>query len=159
MSQLNKLVERLIVSRVEFVLIGGFAAVAYGVSLVTQDVAVCCPFTPRNLRRIESAIADLHPVHRMTPQKLPFVLTDELCASLKNVYLDTDFGPLDCLSEVLGIGDFTEVKRRSIEVTLPVGICAVLDIDALIAAKAATNRTRDRMTISQLKVIKERPGP
>jgi len=158
MSQLNKLVERLIVSRVEFVLIGGFAAIAHGVSLMTQDVDVCCPFGAQNLRAIEAAIADLHPVHRMTPQKLPFVLTDELCASLKNIYLDTDLGPLDCLSEVLGIGNFAEVKKRSIEVTLPVGICPVLDIDALIAAKAATNRTRDRMTISQLKAIKERQG-
>jgi hypothetical protein len=158
MSQLNKLIERLIASRVEFVLIGGFAAVAYGVSLVTQDVDVCCPFTAPNLRSIESAIADLHPVHRMTPQKLPFVLTDDLCASLKNLYLDTDFGPLDCLSEVLGIGDFAEVKKRSIEVTLPVGTCAVLGIDALIAAKAAINRTRDRMAISQLIAIKERQG-
>jgi len=158
MAQLNKLVERLIVARVEFVLVGGFAAVAYGVSLMTQDVDVCCPFSPQNLRSIEAAIKDLKPVHRMTPQKLPFVLTDELCASLKNLYLDTDLGPLDCLSEVLGLGDFLEVKRRSIELTLPVGICPVLDIDALIAAKAATNRTRDRMTISQLKAIKERQG-
>jgi hypothetical protein len=158
MSQLNKLVERLIVARVEFVLIGGFAAVAYGVSLMTQDVDVCCPFSAQNLRSIEAAIKDLKPVHRMTPQKLPFVLTDELCASLKNLYLDTDLGPLDCLSEVLGIGDFLEVKRRSIELTLPVGVCPVLNIDALIAAKTATNRTRDRMTISQLKAIKERQG-
>lgn len=158
MAQLNKLVERLIVARVEFVLVGGFAAVAYGVSLMTQDVDVCCPFSTQNLRSIEAAIQDLKPVHRMTPQKLPFVLTDELCASLKNLYLDTDLGPLDCLSEVLGLGDFFEVKRRSIELTLPVGVCPVLDIDALIAAKAATNRTRDRMTISQLKAIKERQG-
>lgn len=158
MSQLNKLVERLIVSRVEFVLVGGFAAVAYGVSLVTQDVDVCCPFTPQNLRRVEAAVADLHPVHRMTPQKLPFALTDELCASLKNLYLNTDFGPLDCLSSVLGVGDFDEVKKRSIELPLPLGPCRVLEIDALIAAKAATNRTHDRMTILQLKAIKERQG-
>jgi len=158
MSQLNKLVERLIASRVEFVLVGGFAAVAHGVSLMTQDVDVCCAFTAQNLRAIEAAIADLHPVHRMTPQKLPFALTDEVCASLKNLYLDTDLGQLDCLSEVLGIGDFAAVKERSIDLTLPIGICPVLDIDALIAAKAATNRTRDRMTISQLKAIKERQG-
>ena len=158
MSQLNKLVERLIVSRVEFVLVGGFAAVAHGVSLVTQDVDVCCRFTPQNLRAIEAAVTDLHPVHRMTPQKLPFVLTDDLCASLKNIYLNTDLGPLDCLSSVLGVGDFDEVKGRSIELPLPIGICPVLDIDGLIAAKAATNRTHDRMTILQLKAIKERQG-
>jgi hypothetical protein len=94
----------------------------------------------------------------MTPQKLPFVLTDELCASLKNLYLDTDFGPMDCLSSVPGIGDFEDVKRRSIELPITAGACPVLDIDALIEAKSATNRTHDRMTILQLKAIKERKG-
>jgi len=158
MAQLNKLVERLMGHRVEFVLIGGFAAVAHGVSLMTQDVDVCCRFSPENLRAIESALRDLHPVHRMTPQKLPLVLTDELCLRLKNLYLDTDWGPLDCLSSVLGIGDFDEVKRRSIEAAITAGLCRVLDIDALIQAKSATNRTHDRMTILQLKAIKERKG-
>jgi len=60
--------------------------------------------------------------------------------------------------EFVLIGGFAEVKKRSIELTIPAGICRVLDIDALIAAKAATNRTRDRMTISQLTAIKERQG-
>jgi hypothetical protein len=158
MAQLNKLVERLISRRVEFVLVGGFAAVAHGVTLMTQDIDVCCRFRPENLRAIEAAVVDLHPVHRMTSQKLPLILTDELCASLKNLYLDTDWGPLDCLSSVLGIGDFDEVKRRSIEVAITAGTCRVLDIDALIEAKSATNRTHDRMTILQLKAIKERKG-
>ena len=158
MAQLNQLVHRLITARVEFVLVGGFAAIAHGVSLMTQDVDVCCPFSPENIRAIHSAVADLHPVHRMTPQKLPFVWSLELCAGLKNLYLDTDFGPLDCLSSVLGVGEFDEVKRRSIEAPLAMGTCLLLDIDALIDAKFATNRTRDRMTILQLKAIKERKG-
>src|SRR2546422_2662169 len=124
MSQLNQLVQRLITARVEFVLIGGFAAIAHGVSLMTQDVDVCCPFTPENVRAIYAAVADLRPVHRMTPQKLPFVWSAELCVGLKNLYLDTDFGPLDCLSSVLGVGEFDEVKRRSIEIPTPTGTCS-----------------------------------
>jgi hypothetical protein len=158
MSQLNQLVQLLITARVEFVLVGGFAAIAHGASLMTQVVDVCCRFTPDNVRAIHAAVADLHPVHRMTPQKLPSVWSVELCVGLKNLYLDTDFGPLDCLSSVLGVGEFEEVKRRSIEIPTPTGSCLLLDIDALIDAKFATNRTRDRMTILQLKAIKERKG-
>jgi len=158
MAQFSQLVDRLIASRVEFVLVGGFAAIAHGVSLMTQDVDVCCPFNPENIRAIHSAVADLHPVHRMTPQKMPFMWSPELCSGLKNLYLDTDYGPLDCLSSVLGVGEFDEVKRRSIDAPMPLGTCLVLDIDALIEAKFATNRTHDRMTILQLKAIKERKG-
>jgi hypothetical protein len=158
MSDLEDIVERLIRSHVEFVLIGGFAVLAHGASLMTEDVDVCCPFTEQNLRAIESAVRDLHPVHRMTPQRLPFVLTDDLVSSLKNLYLGTDIGKLDCLGEVLGIGDFEEVKSRSVEIKFESGPCRVLNIDALIEAKATTNRTRDRMAILQLKAIKERQG-
>jgi hypothetical protein len=158
MPQLNQLVGRLIEARVDFVLVGGFAAIAHGVSLMTEDVDICCRFGMENLAAIEKAIRDLRPVHRMTPQKLPFVLTPKLCEGLKNLYLDTDFGPLDCLSSVLGLGEFDEVKRRSIEATIGAGTCRLLDIDALIDAKFATNRTRDRMTILQLRAIKERQG-
>jgi hypothetical protein len=156
MAQLNQLVERLIASRVEFVIIGGFAAMAHGVTMVTQDVDVCCPFTENNLRAVHAALADLHPVHRMTPQQLSFELTPELCSPLKNLYLDTDFGPIDCLSSVPGIGDFDAVKRRSVEIDVRAGKCLVLDIDALIDAKMATHRTHDRLTILQLRAIKER---
>ena len=62
---------------VEFVLIGGIAAVAHGASVVTFDVDVCCSFRPENLFRLQRALADLHPVHRMTPQKLPLDITEE----------------------------------------------------------------------------------
>ncbi len=137
MSQLNQLVQRLITARVEFVLVGGFAAIAHGASLMTQDVDVCCPFTSENVRAIHAAVADLRPVHRMTPQKLPFAWSAEFCAGLKNLYPDTDFGPLDCLSSVPGVGEFDEVKRRSIEIPTPAGACLLLDIDALIDAKFA----------------------
>ncbi len=42
MQNLSELVRRLIVADVEFVLVGGFAAVAHGVTLVTRDVDICC---------------------------------------------------------------------------------------------------------------------
>ena len=76
MQNLSELTRRLIEAQVEFVLIGGFAAVAHGVTLVTRDVDICCRFTERNLLRIQQAFADLHPVHRSRPD-LPLALTPE----------------------------------------------------------------------------------
>jgi hypothetical protein len=52
MQSLSELLRRLIVSDVEFVLVGGFAAVAHGVTLVTRDLDICCRFTEINLMRI-----------------------------------------------------------------------------------------------------------
>src|SRR6185436_11327218 len=94
---------RLKEQHVEFVIIGGVCGVLHGVSLVTLDLDICCRFTPENLRRIEMAVKDLHPRHRLAANKLALELTDELCSRLKNMYLQTDLGILDCLGEVSGI--------------------------------------------------------
>jgi len=153
MHNLSEMTQRLVAAQVEFVLVGGFAAVAHGVTQITRDVDICCRFSEANLMRIQQAFADLHPVHSSRPD-LPLELTPDQCSQLKNLYLKTDLGIIDCLGEVLGIGSFDEVVRHSVEVELPFGKCRVLDIDALIRAKEAMNRDHDRMTVKFLKEIK-----
>ncbi|MGP8199441.1 MAG: hypothetical protein ACLQU4_08065 [Limisphaerales bacterium] len=154
MQNLAELTRRLIEAQVDFVLIGGFAALSHGVMRSTRDVDVCCRFTGANLKRIQGALADLHPVH-FPRTDLPLQVTPELCAGLKNLYLKTDLGRLDCLGEVAGVGDFDEVVKHSVELELPAGKCRVLDIDTLILAKEAMNRDHDRITAGELKEIKK----
>jgi hypothetical protein len=69
--------------------------------------------------------------------------------------LKTDLGVVDCLGEVLGVGDFDEVLKNSIELELPYGNCRILDIDTLIKAKKAMNRNHDKITVMLLEKIKE----
>jgi len=154
MQNLAELTRRLIAGNVEFVLVGGFAAIAHGVLRSTRDVDVCCRFSEANLMRIQSALADLHPVYRPRTD-LPLELTPDLCASLKNLYLKTDLGILD-LGEVKGVGDFDEVARHSVELELPIGKCRVIDLDTLIVAKEAMDRDHDRITVKDLKEIRRR---
>ncbi len=147
---------RLCERKVEFVVIGGVCGVLHGVSLVTQDLDICCPFTPENLRRLEAAVKGLNPRHRLTANKLPFELTDELCAALKNLFLQTDIGILDCLGEVAGIGRYDQALQRSIVQSMSYGEFRILDIDALIASKEAVGRERDLLAVRMLRGIKER---
>ena len=158
MNNLSRMLATLAQGGVEFVLVGGYAAVAHGVTLVTQDVDICCRFSKENLFRLQAVLWGLHPRHRMTPQKLPLELTDELCARLKNLYLETDLCLLDCLSEVKGVGDFGTVLGHSIEVAFPGGTFRVLDLATLIAAKEAMDRPQDRLALTQLRAIWERKG-
>lgn len=156
MSDLAALLGRLARGGLEFVLIGGYAAVAHGVSLVTRDVDICCRFTKENLYRLQNVLADLHPRHRMLPEKPPLALTDELCERLRNLYLETDLGPLDCLSEMAGLGGFDAVLEHSAEIALPDGPIRVLDLEGLIQAKEAMDRPQDRLALVQLRAIRER---
>jgi hypothetical protein len=142
--------------QVEFVIIGGFCGIMHGISLVTKDLDICCRFTPENLFRIQAAVKDLHPFHRLAANPLPLELTEELCSRLKNLYLQTDLGKLDCLGEVKGVGDYEAVVARSVVHKLSYGDFRILDIDALIAAKEAVGRERDLAAVRQLRAIKER---
>lgn len=155
MQNLAELTRRLIEAKVEFVLVGGFAAIAHGVMRGTVDLDICCRFSEGNLMRIQQALAGLHPVHRPRTD-LPLELTPEFCASLKNLYLKTDLGILDCLGEIKGVGGFEEVAKHSVELELPIGKCRVIDLDALIIAKEAMDRDHDRITVRELKEIKKR---
>jgi hypothetical protein len=150
------LLSRLQLKKVNFVIIGGVCGLMHGVPLVTRDLDICCSFTPENLRRLQLAVCDLRPFHRLTANRLPFELTDELCSRLKNLYLQTEVGILDCLSEVAGVGGYEQALERSITYHLSYGDFRILSIDALIAAKEAVGRERDRQTVRYLRAIKER---
>jgi len=156
MPDLYALIERLLQQKVDFVVIGGFAAVAHGSTFTTQDMDICCDPAGENLMRLQAAVADLNPVHRMTPAKVPLELTPESCTTFKNLYLDTDCGQLDCLGTVQGLGDFGDVKNNSVQVELSVGKCRILSLDALIRAKEAMGRPRDQQAVLELKAIRQR---
>ncbi len=154
MQRLDQLLARLVKAEVEFVLVGGLAAAIHGSSLTTRDVDVCCRFTGENLMRIQHALAGLHPVHRMRPD-FPLNLTPGECEGLKNLYIKTDLGILDCLGAVLGVGEFEDVLKQSTEIKLPMGIIRLIDIDPLIKAKAAMGRPHDLITIQHLQAVKD----
>ena len=152
------LLSRLQAQQVEFVIIGGFCATMHGVSLVTRDLDVCCSFTLANLRRLEAAVKDLHPYHRLAANKLPLELTHELCGRLSNLYLQTDLGRLDCLSEVKGVGRYEDALGHSVVFKLSYGEFRILDVDTLITAKEAVGREHDLAAVKQLRGIKEKLG-
>jgi len=157
MAQEDKaLLARLHQQGVEFVLIGGVCGVMHGSGLLTVDLDVCCRFNPPNLRRLESALCDLHPWHRLTPNRLPFVLTDDLCVSLKNLHLQTDLGKLDCLGEVVGVGSYDDALAHSVEFRMSFGPIRMFDLETLIVSKEATGREKDRYALPVLRALAEK---
>ena len=154
-SDFFNLLERLVSGGVDFVIVGGFAGVVHGCSYVTQDIDICCSFTPANLLALQKALSDIHPVHRQTASRKKFELAKENCSQYKNLYLDTDIGQLDCLGFIDGLGDYHQVKKASEVIRVEDMELHVLTLDALISAKKAMNRPRDKETILQLEAIKE----
>lgn len=150
------LLMRLKDSGLEFVVIGGVCVVYHGVPVATFDLDICCPFGEENVRKIESAVKDLNPVHRLTANKLPLEQTRSSFKDLKNVYLQTDLGKLDCLGTVAGLGSYEQVLQQSVLHSMSFGAFRMLSLDALIAAKVAAGRQKDLDAVRLLHAVKER---
>jgi hypothetical protein len=155
MENLAEIVRRLHAADVKFVVIGGLAAVRHGASYVTYDVDICVPLEAENFRKIERAINDIHPRFRLR-RDLPFQLTEEMLVNLKNLYLVTDLGPLDCLGEVKDIGDYSTLLEQSQLADFPFGKVQILKIPSLIRAKESIGRPQDMLVVTQLRAIQER---
>jgi hypothetical protein len=157
MPQNNQaLLVRLKENGLDFVVIGGVCVVYHGALLATFDLDICCPFGVENVQRIASAVKDLNPIHRLTANQLPLEVTRSSFPDLKNLYLQTDLGKLDCLSEVKGVGNFEEVRKQSVVAKFAYGEFQYLNLDALIRAKTAVGRERDLDAVRWLTALKER---
>ena len=148
-----RLLELLYDAQIEFVIIGGVAVVIHGSTLVTKDLDVCLRFDERNLKKLAEVLGPLHARHRLTAQKLPLEITDKNWDMFKNIYVETDFGILDCLGDVPGVGGYDEAIKNSVLTELPFGKCPVLSVEALIKAKESAGRPRDIAAIQQLRLI------
>jgi predicted nucleotidyltransferase len=153
MHKLHDLLRRLAEAGVEFVVIGGYAAVIHGSAYVTDDVDICAVLSPDNVEKIRKALADLRPVHRQTHRKLSFLEVPAPGQPLQNLYLRTDHGVIDILTSVLGVGDFARLKERAGRAEAFGVSCAVMSLEDLIAAKEAVGREKDLLTAKELRAI------
>jgi len=153
MQDLGILLKRLAEAGVDFVIVGGYAAVTHGSSYVTRDVALCAVLTSENVERLRSALADWNPKHRMTPQRLSFLAYPPKGEPVQNLYLQTDLGVVDILSSVLGIGDFERLMRNAEPIEIDGSCFRVMSLEDLIVAKEAMGRDKDLLTAKELRAI------
>lgn len=151
MNDFQTLIQSLADAEVDFVVIGGFAAVAHGASRLTRDLDLCAPLTAENLSRLLGALAPFHPAFRI-PGRPPQPLT-EPPVGYRNLYLHTDLGELDVLSEVTGVGSYEQVAARSLPLLLWGRSVRLLSLEGIIAAKQALGRDRDRDALPELELL------
>ena len=149
---LNKLSD----NNFEFILIGGFAASVYGSSYVTHDLDVCAVLTPGNIEKLRNILSDLHPKHRITVNKPSFLEIPEELDGINNLYLETDAGVLDFISNVIGVGDFLELSKNAIEIKIFGRICKIISLDDLIKTKTTLKRPKDILVAEELEIIRKK---
>jgi predicted nucleotidyltransferase len=140
---------------VEFVIIGGMAAVAHGSAYLTLDLDLCYSRKKENLEKLAQALASFHPRLRGAPPDLPFRLDAAALRTGMNFTLTTNLGDLDILGEVSGLGGYAEALSFSEELEVYSLRCKVLTLEGLIRSKKAAGRTKDLMLLPELEALLE----
>jgi hypothetical protein len=152
---IQELLGRLLDLQVDFVIIGGVAALVHGSAYVTRDLDVCYSRSGESLERLVAALAPLHPRLRGAPSDLPLKWGPRTLRAGLNFTLDTDMGPIDLLGEVAGIGQYADAVAASELTTLFGRSCRILTLDALIRSKRAAGRPRDLEAVKELETLKD----
>jgi hypothetical protein len=153
--QTEKLLARLHDDGVAFVLVGATAGVVHGLARATFDVDVCYWRHPDNIERLCRSLAPLNPHLRDAKMPIPFELVPAKVHALRDLPLQTDWGDLDLLADIAGLGDYEALLGHSETVNLFDRPIRLLTLDGLIAAKRAAGRPQDEADVVALEALRE----
>ncbi len=140
---------------VDFILIGGGAATAYGLARATFDVDVVYARDRENLERLVSALRDHSPYLRGAPPNLPFRQDVPTLERGLNFTLTTDLGSLDLLGEVAGGGDYARLRAFTNQLPAFGITCPVVTLEKLFHLKRAAGRPKDLEVLAELEALLE----
>jgi hypothetical protein len=152
---LAQVIPPLVRAKVDFVLIGGMAAILHGSARVTFDVDVVYSRTQGNIERLAEVLSPFKPSLRGAPAGLPFICDAKTIRNGLNFTLTTTLGDIDLLGEVAGGGTYSDLLQHSVDIKAFDVSFKCIDLPTLIRIKEAAGRPKDREAIAELRVLLE----
>ena len=145
---------RLLTERgVDFVVIGGYAAVLHGSPRVTQDLDIAFGRDLANLEALARVLTDLHARLYGVAEDVPFVADEQTLARVELLTLETDLGKLDLLAVPAGAPPYADLREHAASFDVGGFVVRVADIPQLIAMKELAGRPKDLADIAELEAI------
>jgi predicted nucleotidyltransferase len=142
--------------QVEFITVGGLAAVFNGAPIVTVDVDILHRRTPENVARLLAALRELGAVYRNDPRNI--APGESHLLGPGHQLLRTKHGDLDVLGTIDDTVVYEDVLDHTIAVELSEIRVLALDLARVIQAKEFAGRPKDlamlpvlRATLAELK--------
>ncbi len=145
---------KLLIARgVDFVVVGGYAAVLHGSPRITQDLDVCYAIDQANLGVLGRALVDtnarLYGIH----EDVPFVPDGRALARVQLLTLMTDLGKLDLMPAPDGAPAYERLRRNAAAMDLGDYLVRIASIEDLLSMKRAADRPKDRADVVELEAI------
>jgi len=136
---------------VEFVIVGGVAAVLDGAPINTFDLDVVHSRSEANITRLLAVLDELDAVYRIQPERRIRPSASHL-TSAGHQNLITRCGPLDLLGAIGHNLGYENLLPHSVEMDVGEGILVrVLDLETLIAIKEELGGEKDRAVLPILR--------
>lgn len=135
---------------VEFIVVGGAAAVLQGVPVTTQDLDIVHRRTPENVARLLEVLLQIDATMRYDFARRGLRPTAEMLAGRGQINITTTLGPIDPLCE-LDVGQgYDELLAHSEALVDEGRHLRVLDLATLIQVKTKAGRPKDRVMLPLL---------
>ena len=153
MALLRGLTER----SVDFVVVGGVAAILEGAPITTIDLDIVFRVEDENLHRLRALLNDLEARYRDPAGREIRPTVDRLRTNRVNL-LETRDGLLDAMQEIGDGWTYEEVASRAHPCRLGELEVLVLDLSAVIESKQAAGREKDTAMLPVLRRTLELRG-
>jgi len=143
---------------VDFVILGGFAAVIHGSSLPTEDIDLIPSREWENLERLARALKRLEAKIRTSGEAVPAPLDAAFIKNMPHMLnLVTKYGDLDLTFTPAGLlKGYEEWRARARVAQLREGLSVVVaSLDDIIASKVAANRPKDHRALPYLESLRD----
>jgi hypothetical protein len=149
----RRILELLEQNHVEYVVVGGVAAVLQGAPVTTFDIAALVKVDEANIDRLERVLSALNARYRERRDLRP---TKRDLAAGGHLLLLTDAGPFDVLGFIGDGRRYEDVVDQVQQLPVDGLNVRVLSIEALVAEKRALGREKDLTTLRVLEALLRR---
>jgi predicted nucleotidyltransferase len=153
-ADVGELLRRLVDAGVEFIVVGGAAAVLHGAPITTEDLDIVHRRTPENVSRLKNLLQELN-AHVRELANRQLVPQESALLGEGHVLLSTRLGPLDCLGALVDGRGFEDLVSHSESFADEGAEFRVLDLSTLIDIKTKTGRAKDRLMLPVLVALAE----
>ncbi|HEY4187198.1 MAG TPA: hypothetical protein VGP07_19130 [Polyangia bacterium] len=158
-GELTTLLSRLAAARVEFVLVGGLAAVAQGAPITTHDIDIVPRRMPENVDCLLTFLASINARYRGRPGHEILRPTSSALLGPGHSLLMTDLGPIDVLGAIEEGRAFEDLIPHAIDILVDGKTIRVLGLPMLVELKRRSTHPKDRYTLAILEeTIRRRDG-
>jgi hypothetical protein len=142
---------------VEYVLIGGLAAVLYGSAVVTNDADICPSRARENLERLATALKQLHARIRSAtePDGVAFACDPDFLSRVQLLNLQTDAGQFDLAFEPAGFTGYDDLVQGAETFDIDGVLVRVAALRDVIRSKETANRAKDRAVLPHLYALED----